>query len=90
MQSKVDFFALFKGLYLVGSEILLTHTHTHTHTHTGAGRNLTLSNLLLRARKKRAVKSADKGFLVSSLWALCRTLLSPRASGKTSKIQSIK
>ena len=29
MQSKVDFFSLFKGLYLVGSEILLTHTHTH-------------------------------------------------------------
>ena len=28
-----DFFAFFSALYLVVSDILLTHTHTHTHTH---------------------------------------------------------
>ena len=32
LRSNVDFSALFKGLYLAASEILLTHTHTHTHT----------------------------------------------------------
>ena len=31
LRSNVDFSALFKGLYLGESEILLTHTHTHTH-----------------------------------------------------------
>ena len=45
LRSNVDFSALFKGLYLGESEILLTHTHT------GAGRNHTLSNPFLRARE---------------------------------------
>jgi len=31
LRSNVDSSALFKGLYLAASEILLTHTHTHTH-----------------------------------------------------------
>ena len=35
-QRNFDFFAFFSALYLVVSDILLTHTHTHTHTHTGA------------------------------------------------------
>ena len=33
-QGKCDFPASFNALYLLGSDILLTHTHTHTHTHT--------------------------------------------------------
>ena len=32
-QGKCDFPASFNALYLLGSDILLTHTHTHTHTH---------------------------------------------------------
>ena len=32
-QRNFDFFAFFSALYLVVSDILLTHTHTHTHTH---------------------------------------------------------
>jgi len=35
-QRNFYFFAFFSALYLVVSDILLTHTHTHTHTHTGA------------------------------------------------------
>jgi len=31
-QRNFDFFAFFSALYLVVSDILLTHTHTHTHT----------------------------------------------------------
>ena len=34
MWSDADGSVSFNGLYLAGSEILLTHTHTHTHTHT--------------------------------------------------------
>ena len=30
-QGKCDFPASFNTLYLLGSDILLTHTHTHTH-----------------------------------------------------------
>jgi len=30
-QRNFDFFAFFSALYLVVSDILLTHTHTHTH-----------------------------------------------------------
>ena len=33
-QRNFNFFAFFSALYLVVSDILLTHTHTHTHTHT--------------------------------------------------------
>ena len=33
-QRNFDFFDFFSALYLVVSDILLTHTHTHTHTHT--------------------------------------------------------
>jgi len=31
-QRNFNFFAFFSALYLVVSDILLTHTHTHTHT----------------------------------------------------------
>ena len=31
-QRNLSFFAFFSALYLVVSDILLTHTHTHTHT----------------------------------------------------------
>ena len=36
LQGDNNFFAIFNSLYLVSSDILLTHTHTHTHTHTQA------------------------------------------------------
>jgi len=34
LQENRDVYATFNLLYLVISNILLTHTHTHTHTHT--------------------------------------------------------
>ena len=48
LRSNVDFSALFKGLYLGESEILLTHTHTHTQ---GTRRNFILIKPFLRARE---------------------------------------
>ncbi len=36
LRRNFGFSASFSVLYLVSSDILLTHTHTHTHTHTGA------------------------------------------------------
>jgi len=38
LQRNRDVYATFNSLYLVSSNILLTHTHTHTHTHTQAHR----------------------------------------------------
>ncbi|BAU18119.1 hypothetical protein PIOMA14_I_1611 [Prevotella intermedia] len=32
LQKNRDVYATFNSLYLVSSNILLTHTHTHTHT----------------------------------------------------------
>ena len=56
-QRNFDFFAFFSALYLVVSDILLTHTHTHT---------LLAFNLLYFlssfARAKRAVTLVNKGF----------------------------
>ena len=59
-----DFFAFFSALYLVVSDILLTHTHTHTHTHTQA--HLAFNHtffLSSYARAKRAVTPVNKGLL---------------------------
>ena len=49
-QGKCDFPASFNTLYLLGSDILLTHTHTHTHTHTP---NRQFFPVRIRARKER-------------------------------------
>ena len=61
-QRNFDFFAFFSALYLVVSDILLTHTHTHTHTHTQAllAFNHTLF-LPSYARAKRVVTLVNKG-----------------------------
>ena len=55
-QRNFDSFAFFSALYLVVSDILLTHTHTHSH--------LALNNtffLFSYARAKRAVTLVNKG-----------------------------
>ena len=84
LRSNVDFSALFKGLYLGESEILLTHTHTHTHTQAQAV--ITHFQILSYARAKRAVNLASKGLPASSLCSFCHTLLPPGASEEISKI----
>ena len=63
-QRNFDFFAFFSALYLVVSDILLTHTHTHTHTHTQA--HLAFNHtffLSSYARAKRVVSRVNKGLL---------------------------
>ena len=60
-QRNFDSFAFFSALYLVVSDILLTHTHTHTHT-LAPGVTKTFF-LLAYARAKRAVTPANKGLL---------------------------
>ena len=59
-QRNFDFFAFFSALYLVVSDILLTHTHTHTHTQALLAFNL-LYFLPSYARAKRAVTLVNKG-----------------------------
>ena len=80
MWSNVDSSALFKGLYLAASEILLTHTHTQ------AQAVITHFQILSYARAKRAVNLANKGLPASSLCSFCHTLLPPGASEEISKI----
>ena len=64
MQRNFDFFAFFCALYLVVSDILLTHTHTHTHTHTQALLAFNHTLFLSRyARAKRGVTLVNKGLL---------------------------
>ena len=61
-QRNLSFFAFFSALYLVVSDILLTHTHTHTHTHTQA--HLAFNHtffLPAYARAKRVVTLVNKG-----------------------------
>ena len=58
-QRNFDSFAFFSALYLVVSDILLTHTHTHTHT-LAPGVTKTFF-LLAYARAKRAVTPINKG-----------------------------
>ena len=60
MQRNFDFFAFFSALYLVVSDILLTHTHTHTHTQAHLASNHTFF-LPSYARAKRGVTVINKG-----------------------------
>ena len=57
-QRNFDFFAFFSALYLVVSDILLTHTHTHTHAHLAFNHTFFLSSY---ARAKRVVTLVNKG-----------------------------
>ena len=59
-QRNFEFFAFFSALYLVVSDILLTHTHTHTHTQALLAFNHTFF-LPAYARAKRAVALVNKG-----------------------------
>ena len=58
-QRNFDFFAFFSALYLVISDILLTHTHTHTQALLAFNHTFFLSSY---ARVKRAVTVVNKGF----------------------------
>ena len=63
-QRNLNFFAFFSALYLVVSDILLTHTHTHTHTHTQALPAFKhIIFLLFYARAKRGITLVNKGLL---------------------------
>ena len=57
-QRNFDFFAFFSALYLVVSDILLTHTHTHTQALLAFNHTFFL---LSYARAKRAVTPVNKG-----------------------------
>ena len=57
-QRNFDFFAFFSALYLVVSDILLTHTHTHTQAHLAFNHTFFLPSY---ARAKRGVTVVDKG-----------------------------
>ena len=57
-QRNFDFFALFSALYLVVSDILLTHTHTQAHL--AFNHTFFLSSY---ARAKRGVTVVNKGLL---------------------------
>ena len=57
-QRNFDFFAFFSALYLVVSDILLTHTHTQAHL--AFNHTLFLSSY---ARAKRVVTVVNKGLL---------------------------
>ena len=73
-QRNLKFFAFFSALYLVVSDILLTHTHTHTQ----ALLTSRLTFLVLSyARVRRAVTLVDKGFLGVS-FVRCFVLFSER------------
>jgi len=57
-QRNFDFFAFFSALYLVVSDILLTHTHTHTQALLAFNHTFFLPSY---ARAKRAVTVVNKG-----------------------------
>ena len=57
-QRNFDFFAFFSALYLVVSDILLTHTHTHTQALLAFNHTFFLPAY---ARAKRAVALVNKG-----------------------------
>ena len=57
-QRNFDFFAFFSALYLVVSDILLTHTHTHTQAHLAFNHTFFLPSY---ARAKRVVTLVNKG-----------------------------
>jgi len=60
-QRNFDFFAFFSALYLVVSDILLTHTHTHTHTQALLTSKPTFF-VLSYACVRRTVTPVNKGF----------------------------
>ena len=57
-QRNLSFFAFFSALYLVVSDILLTHTHTHTQAHLAFNYTFFLPAY---ARAKRVVTLVNKG-----------------------------
>ena len=59
-QRNFNFFAFFSALYLVVSDILLTHTHTHTQALLAFNHIFFLSSY---ARVKRGVTLVNKGLL---------------------------
>ena len=59
-QRNFEFFAFFSALYLVVSDILLTHTHTHTQALLAFNHTFFLPAY---ARAKRAVALVNKGLL---------------------------
>ena len=59
-QRNFEFFAFFSALYLVVSDILLTHTHTHTQALLAFNHTFFLSAY---ARAKRVVTLVNKGLL---------------------------
>ena len=73
LQRNRDIYATFNSLYLVSSNILLTHTHTHTHTHTGAPPLNSYTNILMYAREELVQSPTDTGFHKETL---CLILLS--------------
>ena len=73
-QRNFNFFAFFSALYLVVSEILLTHTHTHTQAQL---KSKSTFFVLSYARVRRAVTLVNKGFLGVS-FVRCFVLFSER------------
>lgn len=71
LQENRDVYATFNLLYLVSSNILLTHTHTHTHT--GAPPLNSYTNILMYAREELVQSPTDTGFHKETL---CLILLS--------------
>ena len=59
-QRNLSFFAFFSALYLVVSDILLTHTHTHTQALLAFNHTFFLPSY---ARAKRGVTVVNKGLL---------------------------
>ena len=71
LQRNRNVYATFNLLYLVSSNILLTHTHTHTHT--GAPPLNSYTNILMYAREELVQSPTDTGFHKETL---CLILLS--------------
>ena len=69
LQENRDVYATFNLLYLVSSNILLTHTHTHT----GAPPLNSYTNILMYAREELVQSPTDTGFHKETL---CLILLS--------------
>ena len=69
LQENRDVYATFNLLYLVISNILLTHTHTHT----GAPPLNSYTNILMYAREELVQSPTDTGFHKETL---CLILLS--------------
>lgn len=58
LQKNRDVYATFNSLYLVSSNILLTHTHTHT----GAPPLNSYTNILMYAREELVQSLTNTGF----------------------------